>query len=222
MRRVPKLWSPSVRKSLKQLHHVAYFIQEALAFARFSSHRAGTYLFAGGTIQYGYKDGGFFPGVNVNGAVHWLFNPHRVERNRRVVLAFDLITEEFREMPLPVKAQEEDYPLNNKYVGNFSGRLCVVNICNEVDNVDIWVMNEYGVASSWSRTRISLMCRSMRLVCSTKNNMEVLMVTDTDMVLYNFKTNESRNLGIRGAVIKFQADTYVESLISSNSYGAEN
>ncbi|KAG2302551.1 hypothetical protein Bca52824_031202 [Brassica carinata] len=123
-------------------------------------------------------------------------------------------------MPLPVKAQEEDYPLNNKYVvGNFSGRLCVVNICNEMDNVDIWVMNEYGVASSWSRTRISLMCRSMRLVCSTKNNMEVLMVTDRDMVLYNFKTNESRN---RRADFKFQADTYVESLISPNSYGAEN
>lgn len=172
-------------------------------------------------LDFGYKDGGFFPGVNVNGAVHWLFSLRGGECNKRVVLAFDFTTEEFREMPLPVKAQE-DYHLDNKYVvGNFSGRLCVVNICNEMDN-DIWVMNEYGVASSWSRIRISLVCRSMRLVCSTKNNKEVLMEVDGDMVLYNFETSGSRNLGIRRDDFKFQADTYVESLVSPNSYGAEN
>ncbi|KAL0875951.1 hypothetical protein Bca101_025656 [Brassica carinata] len=60
--------------------------------------------------------------------------------------------------------------------------------------------------------------RSMKPVCSSKNGRR------RNMMLYNFETDASRYLRIRGVNLSdgFEADTYVESFISPNSYGAEN
>lgn len=167
-------------------------------------------------LSYEHKDC-FSSGVALNGAVHWVFTKH----NQRVVLAFDVKTEEFREMLLPGEAEDCAHSYRNFIVGVLNGRLCVVNSCYEVHD-DIWVMNEYGVASSWNRIRISLLYRSMKPLCSSKNGEEVLLELDGDMVLYNFETDASRYLGIRGVKLSdgFEADAYVESLISPNSYGS--
>ncbi|KAJ0249666.1 F-box domain-containing protein [Hirschfeldia incana] len=161
---------------------------------------------------------GFVAGMNVNGAVHWVFT--RQEANKRVVLAFDVKTEEFREMPLPGEAEDVS---RNFLVNDLSGRLCVVDICFQ-EHDDIWVMNEYGVASSWSRIRIRLLFTCLRPLCSTKNNDEVLMEDDDDIVLYNFKTDAWRKLRIRGANLRggFETHSYIESLISPNLYVVEN
>ncbi|KAG2321444.1 hypothetical protein Bca52824_014657 [Brassica carinata] len=140
-----------------------------------------------------------------------------------VVLAFDVKTEEFPEMPLPGEAEDCAHSYRNFIVGVLNGRLCVVNSCYEVHD-DVWVMNEYGEASSWNRIRISLLYRSMKPLCSSKNGEEVLLELDGDMVLYNFETDASRYQGIRGVKLSdgFEADAYVESLISPNSYGFVN
>uniref|UniRef100_A0A1J3JCF8 F-box/kelch-repeat protein n=1 Tax=Noccaea caerulescens TaxID=107243 RepID=A0A1J3JCF8_NOCCA len=174
-------------------------------------------------LRYEHNDG-FNSGVNLNGAIHWVFTLKEGNQNQRLVLAFDLQTEEFREMPLPDEAEDCPHRFKNFVVGNLSGRLCVANSCYEVHD-DLWVMNEYGGASSWSRIRISLSYRSMKPLCSlTKNSEEVILELDGEMVLYNFATDASRNLGIRGVKLRdgFEAHTYVESLISPNSYGIRN
>ncbi|KAJ4866319.1 F-box/kelch-repeat protein [Raphanus sativus] len=151
------------------------------------------------------------PGVNLNGVIHWVVFT-RGNHKQRLILAFDIITEEFREMPFPDE-EAEDCPNSFKdfVVGNLNERLCVVNSCRELLHDDIWVMNEFGVASSWTRIRISLLHRLMKPVCtSTKNSAEVLLVLlGGDMVLYNFERFHVEN-------------TYVESLISPNSYGFDN
>ncbi|EOA32170.1 hypothetical protein CARUB_v10015426mg [Capsella rubella] len=169
-------------------------------------------------LNYEHNDGFYTSGVHFNGAIHWVFTEG--SHDQRVVVAFDLQTEEFREIPLPDEAEDCPHRFKNFVVGSLNGCLCVINSCYEVHD-DIWVMNEYGVAKSWSRIRISLLYRSMKPLCSTKNDEEVLMELDGDMVLYNFETHASSNLGIRGVKLSdgFEANTYVESLISPNSYG---
>ncbi|KAL0729677.1 hypothetical protein Bca4012_025770 [Brassica carinata] len=109
--------------------------------------------------------------------------------NQIVVLAFDVKTEEFSEMPLPGEADDCSHSFRNFVVGDLSGRLFVI------------------VAT-----------RSMKPVCSSKNGRR------RNMMLYNFETDASRYLRIRGVNLSdgFEADTYVESFISPNSYGAEN
>ncbi|CAG7880684.1 unnamed protein product [Brassica rapa] len=81
--------------------------------------------------------------------------PRRFAWNPRVILAFDIITQEFREVPFP----DEERP--NSVVGSLNGRLCVFNTSYDLRD-DFWVMNEYGVASSWTRIRISLLYRLMK------------------------------------------------------------
>ncbi|CAG7882127.1 unnamed protein product [Brassica rapa] len=142
------------------------------------------------------------------------------EANKRVVLAFDVKTEEFREMPLPGEAEDVS---RNFIAGDLNGRLCVINSCDE-EHDDIWVMNEYGVASSWTRIRFRFLFRCMRPMCSSNNSDEVLLEFDKEMVLYNFRTDAWRDLRIRGANLSgwFETHTYIESLISPNLYGVEN
>ncbi|VVA96674.1 unnamed protein product [Arabis nemorensis] len=170
-------------------------------------------------LSYVHNDG-FNSGVHFKGVIHWVFTLKEGNQNPRVIVAFDIKTEEFREMTLPDEAEDCSHTFKNFVVGSINGRLCVVNSCYEVHD-DIWVMNEYGVASSWHRIRISLLYRSMKPLCSTKNDEEALLELDGDMVLYNFETDTSRNLGIRGVKLSdgFEANTYVESLISPNLYG---
>ncbi|PRQ20281.1 putative F-box domain-containing protein [Rosa chinensis] len=88
-------------------------------------------------------------GTYSNGAVHWVSHrePGIFEPS---VYAFDLASEEFREMPLPVLSHNEDYVKMTQVrtpvlVG---GCLCVMfqdfDECSE-----FWAMKEYGVAASW-------------------------------------------------------------------------
>ncbi|KAG7581542.1 F-box-like domain superfamily [Arabidopsis suecica] len=172
-------------------------------------------------LNYEHNDGFYTSGVLFNGAIHWVFTES--SHNQRVVVAFDIETEEFREMPLPDEAEDCSHRFRNFVVGSLSGRLCVVNSCYEQHD-DIWLMSEYGEAKSWSRIRINLLYRSMKPLCSTKNKEEVLLELDGDMVLYNFETDTSSNLGIRGIKLSdgFEANTYVESLISPNPCGRES
>ncbi|XP_010436957.1 PREDICTED: F-box/kelch-repeat protein At3g06240-like [Camelina sativa] len=170
------------------------------------------------SLNYEHNDGFYTSGVHFNGAIHWVFT-QTSHNNQRVVVAFDLRTEEFREMPLPDEAEDCQHRFRNFVVGCLNGCLCVVNSCYE-EHDDIWVMYEYGEAKSWSRIRISWLYRSMKPQCSTNNDEEVLLELDGGMVLYNFETAASSVLRIRGVKLSdgFEANTYLESLISPNSY----
>ncbi|CAN6814342.1 unnamed protein product [Brassica oleracea] len=51
----------------------------------------------------------FPPGLNLNGVIHWVFTLQQGSRKRKVILAFDIITEEFGEMPYPTEARSCPY-----------------------------------------------------------------------------------------------------------------
>ncbi|CAN6818257.1 hypothetical protein Bca4012_003744 [Brassica carinata] len=84
-------------------------------------------------IRRSQTRGGVVAGMNVNGSIHWVFILE--EANKRVVVAFDVKTEEFREVPLPGEAEDVS---RNFVAGDLNGRLCVINSCSE-EHDDVWV-----------------------------------------------------------------------------------
>ncbi|XP_010546896.1 PREDICTED: F-box/kelch-repeat protein At3g06240-like [Tarenaya hassleriana] len=162
---------------------------------------------------YGPASGLFF-----NGAIHWVAK--HLEGGRRVVVAFDLTTEQFKDMALPDKAK--DSPHGFLQLHTLNGRLCMVYRCNfDYEYNDFWVMNEYGVASSWARVKISEWYMSMKPLCSANKEEETLMELNGELVLYNFRNDTFTSLSVKDAKLRrgFEADTYIESLVSPNSIG---
>ncbi|PIA28131.1 hypothetical protein AQUCO_07200042v1 [Aquilegia coerulea] len=86
----------------------------------------------------------------VNGALHWLAaRPGLICWN--VLVSFDLEHEVFHEIPLR-KDLDNEYFTHYWYhmsVGELDGLLCLFCTLPEED-IQIWVMKEYGVISSWS------------------------------------------------------------------------
>ncbi|XP_010548783.1 PREDICTED: F-box/kelch-repeat protein At3g06240-like [Tarenaya hassleriana] len=172
-----------------------------------------------GDSRYEYDDDDTsYDGLLVNGAIHWVAR-HR-EDGRRVVVAFDLTTEQFFDMAFPDEADECPHRVRGFQLHKLNGRLCMVYSCFEKHG-DFWVMNEYGVASSWIRIRISVRYRAMKPLCSVRNEEETLMELNGQLVLYNFRNDVSTSLVLKDAEMPcvMAADTYIESLISPNSYG---
>ncbi|XP_010546895.1 PREDICTED: F-box/kelch-repeat protein At3g06240-like [Tarenaya hassleriana] len=172
-----------------------------------------------GDSRYEYANSA--EGLLVNGAIHW-FALHE-EDDRLVVVAFDLATEQFKDMALPDEAEDCAHGRGGFELHKLNGRLCMVYTCCE-NHDDFWVMNEYGVASSWARVRISVQYDSMKPLCSGKKEEETLMEINGQLVLCNFRNDTSTSLVLKDAKLRCiieadRADTYIESLISPNSYG---
>ncbi|CAN7010040.1 unnamed protein product [Brassica rapa subsp. trilocularis] len=103
-------------------------------------------------------------------------------------------------MPLPGEAEDVS---RNFIAGDLNGRLCVINSCDE-ERDDIWVMNEYGVASSWTRIRFRFLFRCMRPMCSSNNSDEVLLEFDKEMVYCTISELT------HGGICEFAGQTSVE------------
>ncbi|XP_062010832.1 F-box protein CPR1-like [Rosa rugosa] len=84
-----------------------------------------------------------FGGTLSNEALHWLDD----EDDGPGIFAFDLAKEEFQRMPLPILLDGEV-----SYLRAFRDSLCVFDFENLVpaSSIDLWVMQKYGVADSWT------------------------------------------------------------------------
>ncbi|KFK24289.1 hypothetical protein AALP_AAs62367U000700 [Arabis alpina] len=168
-----------------------------------------------------YRHVQYSSSVVLNGAIHWIVKLEEEGENKRVVAAFDLKTQEFRDILLPDEAEECNHFTMKLDVSSLKGCLCVFYSCFDMHN-DIWVMNKYGLQSSWCKIRIMIPYTfMMKPLCSTKNDEEVLLILDDSLILYNFKCDTWRSLGIRRVKLDngFEGVTYIESLVSPNSYG---
>ncbi|XP_010546887.1 PREDICTED: F-box/kelch-repeat protein At3g06240-like [Tarenaya hassleriana] len=169
-----------------------------------------------GDLRYVFDDNDD-DGLLVNGAIHWVARCR--EDGRRVVVAFDPTTELFKDMALPDQADDCPHAHRGFLLNKLNGRLCMIYTCRKHD--DFWVMNEHGVASSWVRVRISVSYDFMKPLCSVRNEEETLMQVNGKLVLYNFRNDTSTSLVLKAVQLHgyFEANTYIESLISPNSYG---
>ncbi|XP_034200141.1 F-box/kelch-repeat protein At3g06240-like [Prunus dulcis] len=85
-------------------------------------------------------------GIYLNGVLHWIGRSCR-DRSRRLICVFDVESERFQELPLPLSSQN----LRRTYfkLGILKGWLSVIHKVNDV--ISVWVMKDYGVKESWTK-----------------------------------------------------------------------
>jgi F-box interacting protein len=88
-------------------------------------------------------------GLFFNGAIHWL--AHCLDLQKNGIVAFDLMEKKLLDMHLP-----DQFECQLDYCGLWVFReflsLWAMNYSN--DTVQIWVMKEYKVHSSWTKTHV--------------------------------------------------------------------
>ena len=90
----------------------------------------------------------------VNGALHWVSNVVEGEENHRsrMVMAFDVNSERFRELALPDGSVDEN--TFQTFLALFKGKLASIvweHSEQPGTRYSIWVMKEYGVIESWNK-----------------------------------------------------------------------
>jgi F-box interacting protein len=152
--------------------------------------------------------------VFVNGAIHWLAfrRTGGGVKLDHFVLVFDLGDEVFREILLPKLPNPGE---------------CVYNLCAVYGNsialfqtmfishrLDIWVMKEYGVASSWTKVLTVQGPGEVipRAIGFRRNGKVVLKMDERKLSSQDIETQEKKDLRITSYVYTF-VDSYVESLV---------
>ncbi|KAG5544975.1 hypothetical protein RHGRI_017435 [Rhododendron griersonianum] len=158
----------------------------------------------------------------VNGAAHWMaFHQGTLLTHfRYTILSFNMSDEIFNEILVPDSITSEGSLVV------FKESLCLFQQCvNDNDqHYSVWIMKEYGVATSWAKLfRIDL-CGGLWRPLGLRKNGEVIFSTrDEDLVSCNYQSKRISYLGIHGTSgdgylnwHAFYTDTYVESLVLLN------
>ncbi|XP_030966974.1 F-box protein CPR1-like [Quercus lobata] len=90
----------------------------------------------------------------VNGALHWVSNAVEGEENHwsRMIMAFDVNSERFRELALPDGSVDEN--TFQRFLALFKGKLALLAWEHREQpgtQYSIWMMKEYGVIESWNK-----------------------------------------------------------------------
>ncbi|KAL5538660.1 hypothetical protein UlMin_045422 [Ulmus minor] len=131
-------------------------------------------------------------GIIFDNALHWVVYPKEASIAYQFILAFDLVNEEYRKVPIP-------------HTDNDNGRVfCLVGTlgsCLSVNYIlrwqctDVWVMKEYGVKESWTKLFSVSNCCSFFLRSFTywKTSDKVLLNhINEKYILYDLKTKRFR------------------------------
>ncbi|OMO95490.1 hypothetical protein COLO4_15840 [Corchorus olitorius] len=165
-----------------------------------------------------HKDLAYYLGTSktlVNGAPHWLIcyeNPGD-DTERYEIEYFDFATDEFVVIPQP---DDPDFRVSfSSTLLDMEGRLCISHYSS--GNVTVWVMEEYGVKESWSKTYFS----NIYPVCFAKT-INVALVRGFDQQVkaswFAFYNGKEKGIELKFLAGKSLANraftTFVESLIS--------
>jgi F-box interacting protein len=170
----------------------------------------------------------------VNGALHWIGFRRNGDQFRYFVLVFDLGDEVFREIPLTelqlgsgVRFRynpEEDWIQLSAVYGNsialfhatyFHAIIELIFLkIKRVVVINIWVIKEYGVASSWTKVfTITDQDPDMPFAIGFRRNGEfVLQVESGQLISVDVGNQKMKDLGISSDKNAF-VDSYVESLV---------
>ncbi|XP_050229366.1 F-box protein CPR1-like [Mercurialis annua] len=127
-------------------------------------------------IDYGIS----YMGMLTGGALHWLVRRSDGSTGKkRVILGFDLGTEEFRELPQP-EYSATDCKISMSLLGTW---LCICANDGDQLDFDIWVMKEYGVTESWTKlfsipyatTFLTSVVKTVKPLGFSKNGGQVLL-----------------------------------------------
>ncbi|KAK1435364.1 hypothetical protein QVD17_01125 [Tagetes erecta] len=156
-----------------------------------------------------------------NGALHWIVRhkSHNGGFNKQeTILSFDIKDEFFLEIILPTDNERNEHS-GFWSLGDIKGCLYAVYGGDGVD-MDVWVMKEYGVESSWSKVIKLEWCRlycdyGTTPVCFTHEDEVVLDLDSWDLVKYNLKEDTIKRLKKCSTDWHFWV-VYTESLVSPN------
>ncbi|KAF2306034.1 hypothetical protein GH714_009863 [Hevea brasiliensis] len=162
-----------------------------------------------------------YPGANgvfACGALHWLVSQGPESNVANIIVALDLGVEDYREVPQP-EFRDRNF---NRDIGVLGGCLCL--LANfQGQRVDLWVMKEYGMKESWTKLfsvaqqeGIGIL-RSLKPLAYSKSGSEVLMEHDNlNLLGYDLRRKEVRNIRIQDMPLTFEAEIYVGSLVPVN------
>lgn len=133
-------------------------------------------------------------GLFANGSLHWL------SRSNESIIAFDLGVLKHRKLPFPTGVRKK----NGKALFAFNRCLGLIDHCPG-SRTDMWVMNNNGVETSWSKL-LSLeqpgILGSFDFVYpvafSKAQNEILLVVDDNKLVWYDRETNKVKNIELHG------------------------
>jgi F-box interacting protein len=128
--------------------------------------------------------------VSLNGAFNWLLTRGGPSFTSSALLTFDLATEKFRDYcALPVQWDADSVVC----LVVLRGSICICTNVFDTPN-DVWVMNEYGVESSWTllytiaQGTVPWAFEFCKPLVYSKNGKKVLMELDfTDLFWYDIK-----------------------------------
>ncbi|THG01279.1 hypothetical protein TEA_028197 [Camellia sinensis var. sinensis] len=139
------------------------------------------------------------PQVYINGAVHWIAYDRKTNGSfrRSLIVSFNMCDELFRQVFLPDSLAAQRW--TNLKINVFGESLCVMHhVCSSANKgYDMWVMEKYGVVESWTKLfAIIDYQQSLGPVIGFRKNSEVLLERSENLVSYDLKTKETKNLGL--------------------------
>ncbi|KAK9121329.1 hypothetical protein Syun_018946 [Stephania yunnanensis] len=151
-------------------------------------------------------------GVLTNGALHWVAHRCDTSEQSRLMISFDIGSEEFQEVPLP------EFKNGNVYlsVAVLAGSLCILR--HGTLSLEAWVMKNYGVRETWTMFfsigepvyNLHSFCKPL---CILKNGEVLLTMKGEQLILYDPKDGRVRNIRVRGLSKWDEMKIYVESLL---------
>ncbi|GAU16715.1 hypothetical protein TSUD_199570 [Trifolium subterraneum] len=165
-------------------------------------------------LPYTYTTSGFeYPtatlGFLFNGALHWFVSRRRL--SGMVILAFDLMERKLLEIPFP----DGFFHYSKDMCLCVSGEnLCLCAMRNGI--VEIWVMREYKVHSSWTKTLVFPIdgIPYFSAIYSTNNGDIIGTIRGTGLVKYNGKGQLLGHCSYCNDSRGSQVVMYTESLLS--------
>ncbi|GAU13819.1 hypothetical protein TSUD_261460 [Trifolium subterraneum] len=127
------------------------------SYLEFFSFRANMYkqIDEGTQICYlSYNDGAddaCEPGLLFNGSIHWF--AYRPDLKNDVIVAFDLMERKLLDMHLPDQFDDHTFRSRGLWVFQEFLSLWTMDYGN-YDTLEIWVMKEYKLHSSWTKTHV--------------------------------------------------------------------
>ncbi|PNX99672.1 F-box/kelch-repeat protein [Trifolium pratense] len=201
-------------KSLTRFKCVYTSLDGVSSHLEFFSLRANTWKEIEGThFPYITVSGAPKVGSLIDGAIHWL--AFRRDLDSTVIVAFDLMERELVEMSFPDYIDIELIDCDLWVFGEFLA-LWVMDM-EDNDKVDIWVMKEYKVRSSWTKTLVlsidvnstgffyPICCTKSGDIIGTDGHTQLLKYDDKGQVIEHYSYNK------RGGS---QLAMYTESLLS--------
>lgn len=167
--------------------------------------------------------------VSVNGALHWLVAENK--QSPVMILAFDLANEKFRDFATP--RQPPTYGVEGflePYLEWFleaclevlNGKLCFVVNLDKKEN-DVWLMEEYGEGSSWTRVYkieydgVFKNVKCFNPLMFSKNGKKILMEKcywgRTFLIWFDTEIKKHRKVKIRKLPYVFQTAICTGSLL---------